>query len=189
MNWYKTAIAKLAKSERKYSWVSVKVPLEISKKTVKFAESIPERELYIEESEDAKSIHGSDWKYGVEDNPHITAIWGISTRDPKKIEKALEGFKSGKVTLGNIDVFENEKYDVLKVNITSPALKKINKTLTDNFNSVSTFKEFHPHITLAYLKCGNGVKYKGDKFKGLTFQLDEVIFEDYNNKTTTIKLS
>ena len=189
-NWYKIAKMTRVAEERDYSWVSIATPKEIGSKTIKFAKSIPERELYIEKEEKGEVIHGKGWKYGVEDDPHITVLWGIHTKSVQKIIKTLQDQKGGTVSLGQVGMFETEDYDVLKVNIISPALHRLNRVLQENVKHTTTHPEYHPHLTLAYLKCGNGSKYIKDKrFHNLKFEFDEVIFEDYEDKKTTITLT
>ena len=86
-NWYR--IFQMAKKQtpRDYSWVSISVPKAISSKTVKFSKSIPERELYVEQEDEGEVIHGKGWKYGVEDDPHITVLWGLHTKAMKRMAK------------------------------------------------------------------------------------------------------
>jgi len=179
--WYKIFKMASAKKEQEYGWTSIIVPESIAKKTMSFAQSIPERELFTQE--------GNKWKYGVEDEPHITLLWGIHTKNVEKVTTALEGQKGGVVKLGKIGMFENEEYDVLKVDIISYSLRRLNGELKANLKHASTHSEYNPHITLAYLKCGNAEKYIKDKrFENLKFEFEEVIFEDKEDKSTTIKL-
>jgi len=184
-DWYKIA----KEEERDYSWIHITVPKSIASQTVGFSESIPKEDLYVEEDEEGKAIHGDDWKYGVEDDPHITVKWGILTKDVDEIKELLKDESGGEVNLGKIDTFENEDYDVLKVNIDSKTLRKINKIISDNVENHDSHPTYNPHITLAYLKTGKGKDYKSNnKFKGVSFEFDEVVFEDYDDKATTIKL-
>ena len=65
----------------------------------------------------------------------------------------------------------------------------LHKCLKTNVKNVDKYPSYQPHMTLAYLKCGNGMKYKGDeRFKGLSFDFDEIMFEDSNDNKTDIKL-
>lgn len=182
MNWYKIA-NKRKKPE--YSWVSVNIPKNISEKMKKFIDKIPERELYLGEGADPDD----DSKYGREEEHHVTVKYGLVTDDPKKIEKVVKDLKGGKIKIGLTSIFENDKYDVLKLTIISPALRRINEAVSQVKNE-DKHPKYIPHSTLAYLKCGNGVKYKGNaKFKDLEFEFDEIIFEDRKNKKTIIKLA
>lgn len=184
-NWYKAA----KDEERDYSWIHIPVPKSIAAKTVGFSKLIPEEDLYTETSKEGKVIHGDDWKYGVEEDPHITVKWGILTKDIDEIRELLKDEVGGEVSLVKVDMFENDDYDVLKITVESKALRKINKIISDNLETHDTFSTYNPHITLAYLKVGKGKEYKKENpFEDLTFEFDEVIFEDYNDKATTIKL-
>ena len=189
-NWYKICRMASKQTERDYSWVSVVVPKAIADKTIRFAKSIPERELYIEQEDKGEIIHGKGWKYGVEDDTHITVLWGIHTKSTQKVHKILDEQKGGIIRLGQVGMFEKDEYDVLKVNIISHALHRLNKSLQENLKFSTSYSDYHPHLTLAYLKCGNGAKYIKDKqFHNLNFEFNEVIFEDYEDKSTTINLN
>ena len=184
-NWYKIA----KEEERDYSWIHIPVPKSITAKTVGFSKSIPEEDLYIESDEKSDAIHGDTWSYGVEDDPHITVKWGILTKDVDEIKELIKDETGGEVSLVEIGIFENDDYDVLKVTVKSKALSKINKIVSDNLETHDTFPTYNPHITLAYLKTGKGEEYsKKNPFKDLSFEFDEVVFEDYDDKATTIKL-
>jgi predicted kinase/2'-5' RNA ligase len=177
--------------EQDYGWVCLDVEEKIAKKVLAWSEkNIPERELYTEVDEEGKAIHGDDWSYGLEDEIHITVKWGLTTKDADAVKDALESLNGGKVTLGKLGVFENDDYDVLKIDVVSPALRRLNTSLSDKLEHKDTFPGYTPHVTLAYLLRGNGEKYKGlDVFDGTTFEFDSVRFEDSDDKATTIKLS
>jgi len=185
MNWYRIA----KNDERDYSWIHISVPQNIAAKTVSFSNSIPNEDLYVESDEKGEVVHGNNWTYGVEDDPHITVKWGILTKDVDEIKELLQDMKGGVISLKNVDIFETDDYDVLKVTIDGKALRAINKVISDNLETHNTFPTYNPHITLAYLKTGKGENYQGDsQFKDLTFEFNEVIFEDYEDKQTAIKL-
>lgn len=190
MSWYKIfKMAEKKSDERDYSWVSLPVPKEIGAKTMQFSKTIPERELFIQQDNEGEIIHGNGWNYGVEDDPHITILWGIHTKNVKQIEKALEGHKGGTVRLGQVGMFATDEYDVLKVNLISQSLHRLNKALQSGVKFTTSHPDYHPHLTLAYLKCGNGEKYiKDRRFQKLKFDFNEVVFEDYEDKSTTLKL-
>ena len=86
----------------------------------------------------------------------------------------------------NISLFENEEYDVVKMDIKSKDLKKMNKRLRDNFEYTSDYPEYHSHLTLAYVKKGKGKKYTtkiNDKIKLIP---DKYIYSSPEFKKTTI---
>lgn len=115
--------------------------------------TIPEEELYTEEDN-----RGS--KYGIEKETHVTVVPcldnDISLEELKKHLKEIDRYKT---ILTNISLFKNEDYDVLKCDAQSVVLKDTNSSILSAFPSHSEFKEYHPHVTVAYLKSGMGDKY------------------------------
>ena len=82
--------------------------------------------------------------------------------DLNGIKKILLPIDDYSVMLTDISMFENEKYDVLKCNAASLNLYVTNKKILDKYPSHSDFKEYHPHVTIAYLKKGKAKKYTKD---------------------------
>jgi len=166
-----------------YGWIRVDIPEDITKQCIEFGKEIPEEELYIEEDND------KDWGFGREVESHITVKYGLHTKDEEEVKSVLEGQKGGEVELSNIGIFENDDYDVVKVDIKSPDLHRLNKQISDNLEATDSHPTYHPHITIAYVKPGEGKKYKGsDKLSGKKFSFDKVVFEDSDDNPTTIQL-
>lgn len=162
-----------------YGWISIDIPKEISKYCVEFGEEIPDEELYVEE----------DGEFGRETESHITVKYGLHTKDAEEVKEVLEGQEGGEVELSNINIFKNDDYDVVKIDIKSKDLHRLNKQISDNLKATDSHPVYHPHITIAYVKPGEGKKYKGsDKLNGKKFSFDKVNFEDSDDKATTIKL-
>ena len=59
----------------------------------------------------------------------------------------------------DISKFECEKFDVLKCAVKSKALKDTNKEIVDKFETHSEYKDYNPHVTIAYMKKGMADKY------------------------------
>lgn len=118
---------------------------------------IDEADVYTEEG---------DRSYGLEDEPHTTLLYGLHSADIDD-SKVLEICKSkpiGSLTLHNVSLFENEKYDVLKFDVENPVLAEINAELS-KLPHTTNFPDYHPHATIGYLKPGTGKKYV-DLFNG-----------------------
>lgn len=97
---------------------------------------------------------------GVELDPHITVLYGLL--DVNWEDVALYCYPNSKIKLKvtGIDTFEtNENYDVVFFSVESRALEAMNYKLVHNFDVSLTHKEYHPHMTLAYVKKGTGKKY------------------------------
>lgn len=98
--------------------------------------------------------------YGLEKNCHVTLLYGIHpdvTFDSiKKYLCPLNGYKT---ILANLSLFKNDDYDVLKIDAKCPKLNETNHKLCDNVSYTSTYNDYKPHMTVAYLKHGVGDKY------------------------------
>lgn len=101
--------------------------------------------------------------YGVENNPHVTILYGFhDSVDVKNVFKTyVDNFeiKPLKLKVDGISIFENDDFDVVKIDVNpSSTLIDIN-TMMRKFPHTSTYDEYHPHITIAYVKKGAGNKY------------------------------
>ena len=185
MNWYKTAKEKEVKDEdlqdyQSFGWTSIDVPKAVIAKVKAIQKTIDEDDLFIKKE--------GDWKYGLEDDFHITVKWGLVTKDPEEVKKAVKGFKGGEVQLYKIDLFENDEYDVLKINADSDALSELNKGISDKLETEDSHPTYNPHVTIAYVKSGRGKKYTDAKFEKIKFSFDKIRFEDSDDKLTIIGL-
>lgn len=114
-------------------------------------DKLTDDEIYTEENE----------HYGIEHDTHVTVVPcldnDINLDDLKKMLLPLEKYK---LFLNNISTFSNnEKYDVLKCDASSFILTDTNRKITDKYPTHSEYKEYNPHVTVAYLKKGIADKY------------------------------
>lgn len=116
----------------------------------KIHDMIDNQDVYEEES---------DRSFGLEKEPHTTLLYGshenVSDDD---IRIALNDLVFGECELYNASLFKNEKYDVLKFDVSGKNLNVANNRLKE-FPYTSDFPDYHPHLTIAYLKSGEGDKY------------------------------
>lgn len=101
-------------------------------------------------------------RYGLEDQPHITALYGLHEEvDEHSIKKKLGDLLTKPIDLeiADISLFENKDYDVVKIGVESTKLTKINSLLRE-LPHTNDYPEYNPHITVAYVKKGFGQKYK-----------------------------
>lgn len=113
-------------------------------------------------------------KYGREDEFHITVKYGLKETNPELIRPYL---KPVKIKLGPIGKFEQEDYDVLKVDVISKDLETINKTISENFENADEHPIYEPHITLAYVQKGKGDELVGEEtFKDEEFEIKDFYF-------------
>jgi 2'-5' RNA ligase len=100
--------------------------------------------------------------FGKEKIPHITILYGFHNNVKSKdvFDKIKDELKTAfTVKIKNISCFNTKEYDVLKINIESKFLEKLNK-IVKSFPYTNSFSDYHPHMTIAYLKRGCGRKYE-----------------------------
>ena len=112
---------------------------------------IPSRELYTEEDNE---------DYGLEKQSHVTLVPCLDNDiDIDKLKSYLKPIDEYDIVLTDISKFECEKFDVLKCAVKSKALKDTNKEIVDKFETHSEYKDYNPHMTIAYMKKGMADKY------------------------------
>lgn len=126
-------------------------------------------------------------EYGLEIEPHVTLLYGLHEDvNEDLVIDILKLFKTIDVTFENISLFENEKYDVLKFDVDTETLATINTLLKDTFDHTETFPDYHPHVTLAYLKPGTGKKYITEIEDIITKPIDYFVYSMANGKKIAV---
>lgn len=107
-----------------------------------------------------KDLYGVEDGYGFESNPHVTVKYGIVERDFSIIKDTLGKIDPIEVkTKTKFSLFENEKYDVLKVNVSSAPLRMLNGRICRIFECEDSYPTYIPHSTICYLQPGSGRRY------------------------------
>jgi 2'-5' RNA ligase len=140
---------------------------------------------------------------GKEERYHVTVKYGLHTSDPEDVKRAVQkwlqgrrspsvGAKLGAVTLFPAKEGEAQRggdvYDVVKLDVDSPDLASLNRALSDGLEHTDTHPDYHPHVTLAYVKPGLGRKYIGQGLGGHEVLLYELVFSDTDKHETVIDL-
>jgi len=116
----------------------------------KIHDAINPKDVYTQEG---------DRSFGFEDEPHCTLLYGlhggVTTKD---VEKVLNKYTYHICKAYNASLFENPEYDVLKFDIKGDNLHETNADL-QQYPFTSNFPDYHPHMTIAYLKSGTGKRY------------------------------
>jgi hypothetical protein len=152
--------------------------------------SFPEMK-YIHGMIDPKDVYTEkeDGSFGLETEPHTTLLFGlhddVSLDDVKNVINKRE-YKTCNVF--NPSLFENEKYDVLKFDVEGENLHDTNGDLKE-FPHTTSYPDYHPHLTVAYLKPGMGKKYLR-KMTGLNYELtpQHAVYSQPNGDKTKIKI-
>lgn len=115
---------------------------------------------------DKEDIYDEQPGFGLEKEPHVTVLFGFKNdTDFSEIKNRAKDSHTGNIniTVKNITHFETPDYDVVKFDVESEDLVKLNKVMTDNFEYTTDYPDYHPHITIGYVKKGKGKKYDAKK--------------------------
>jgi 2'-5' RNA ligase len=157
---------------KNYQWGCVMVEVEI-KNWQEILNKIDDSDLYMPEDE----------HHGKQKEPHITILYGIDTSvsddDIKNIFQNVrkEDFN---IQVLDINLFENENYDVLKIEVED-------KLLNEYFNQLkklpnhSDYPEYNAHVTIAYLKSGLGKKYV-EKNPDINLKVKSLVYSKPNGE-------
>lgn len=103
-------------------------------------------------------------EFGIEYDPHVTALFGFhddgKASYPGAVMKAAKLLSSSSIglTLTGVSNFHNPLYDVVKFDVKSSGLVSLNAGIAKRFEHTNTY-DYHPHLTLAYVKSGKGPEY------------------------------
>ena len=147
----------------------------------KLQEMIDDEDLY--EPED-------DSSYGRETEPHATILFGFHADVPDEdLEKEIDKIKEPKIGFKGISSFNNEKFDVLKFDVDSKDMHDLNGKFK-KFPHTNNFPDYHPHVTIAYLKPKTAEKYI-KKMKGMEemhAEVDNLVYSKPDGEKKTYKV-
>ena len=130
-------------SVHKFSSTQANLPKEQAQKVLEVGKRIVADEDVYTDPEDPS--------FGREGTPHITVKYGLHTENADEVRRILAKEKPFTAKLGDITIFpggENTPYDVVKADVDSPELHRLNKLIADNTEVTDTFPEYKPHVTL-----------------------------------------
>lgn len=133
-------------------------------------------------------IYEKDGDYGYEKQPHVTIVYGFHDDevDKKELYEKIEEIidKPLIAIIQKVSYFECEDYDVVKFDIPiSDELRKYRRAFL-KFPNTQTYDEYHPHMTIAYVKKGEGKKYSKKLEKPFKVRFNKVVYSsaDENKK-------
>ena len=176
------------KEEHKFSSTQVNITGRAAQMMQKLAMEIPDSDL---QKEEGASYGGKSANDGREHEPHITTKYGLHFQTPsQRLRNALMHFGPVTATLGKTSLFHGDDADVLKVDVDSPDLHRLNKLITRLTPTHDTFPTYKPHATIAYLVKGKGRKYTGNTaLAGTTLTFDSVLFSGKRGHKELIRLT
>lgn len=126
--------------------------------------------------------------YGKETDPHITLLYGLHKEvEDLDIIESFKGYKSTDVdiSVNGIDIFKNDDFEVVKMNVKSEFLTNMNKKLS-TLPHTSDFPDYKPHITICYVNKGCGDKYIQDDYKYTFNNINKIVYSKPNCKKIEI---
>jgi len=127
-------------AEEKYGCLMVELPIEIAERIRNFAkQTIKDEDLYVEEK-----------GFGRENEIHATVLYGLKEHNADEILGLVNPVN---IKFGNLSRFSDDQkpYDVIIIEVESEDLHKLHKNVSDKFEHITTYKDYKPHITLAYV--------------------------------------
>jgi hypothetical protein len=140
------------------------------------------------EPNDIYTENGDD--YGIEDEPHVTLLYGFHKEVKiSDLGGILKKHRFGRCEIYNPSLFKNDTYDVLKFDVNEPTLVKVNSEVS-TFPHTTNYPNYHPHLTIAYIKSGFGSKYIR-KLGNIKYTLTPLyaVYSEPNGKKTKIPIN
>lgn len=144
----------------KRSTTQIDLPDDIGQQIISWGElNIPEDALYIDEKDGC----------GRETEQHITVLYGLDApQPPEALCEIVAKTKPFQIEMAGISIFENEKYDVVKIDVISEELTNLSNAIRAACPNQNKY-DYHGHVTVAYVKKGLGAKLVGnDPFQEAT---------------------
>lgn len=123
--------------------------------------------------------------------PHLTLFYGIHFSNSAVVKPYIKFLEKNKqnleITLGKVNKFSNEKYDVIYIEVLKKKIfEKIHNHIKLNLENTTQF-DFNPHITLAYVYHNSCDKLLGDEtFLNIRTKINTIKFSS-NEKNKTKK--
>lgn len=130
-------------------------------------------------------------RYGRETDPHITILYGLHKEvNDIDIIESFKGYnkKDINISVEKIDIFRNDNFEVVKMDVVSDFLITMNSKLS-NLPHTSDFPDYRPHITIAYVNKGCGDKYIQDNYKYTFNNINKIVYSKPNGEKINISLN
>jgi 8-oxo-dGTP pyrophosphatase MutT (NUDIX family) len=98
---------------------------------------------------------------GYEDWPHVTLLYGIVGTPIEDVVAFVRKIGQVDATFGKLSLFDNADGSVLKVEVDSPVLHKLNGRIKESFPVEETYPDYRPHMTVAYMDREAAPSYTG----------------------------
>jgi 2'-5' RNA ligase len=131
---------------------------------------------------DEESLHVKGNDYGRECNCHVTLKYGFTKNyTDSEMKKIISKIKPFTIRVSGISLFEGDGFDVVKMDVKSDILHKINGDLSKLPNE-DKHPIYHPHLTLEYVKKGLGKKFIKQQKKFSNIPINTLLYSKINGE-------
>jgi len=169
------SLMRLIENRYEYGCVMANVDEEAARKIIDFNyKTISEDILYIGESDDS---------FGREQHPHVTIKYGlVQSYTEDQIRKLLHQVTPFDIQVRGISIFENDRFDVVKFDVDSPELRRLNEIFS-NLPNHDEYPNYNPHMTMAYVKKGMGKRFVKSPGKFAKIPVRTIVYSDRGNRS------
>ena len=114
--------------------------------------------------------------------PHLTLLFGLHDTLTKHIDNFVQHVDPFKIKLNGISSFENDEYDVLKIDVELNNTLKKYREIALTFPHTSKYSTYNPHITICYMQKGTSKLYTTPFDSKPIVKIDTMIYRDCDNK-------
>lgn len=108
---------------------------------------------------------------GLEKESHVTLLYGLHNNvSDEQVKGVIEKIIFGPCKITNLSLFRTNEYDILKYDVNGNGIYESNTELK-KFPHTTDFPDYHPHLTVAYLKPNTGKKYSKSLSSGQSYTL------------------
>jgi 2'-5' RNA ligase len=136
-----------------YSCLMINLPDELADQIIAWGkQQIPEESLFVDKDGDK----------GREDEIHVTLKYGLLDAMPSPdLKELFRNTKPFEIALAPITLFRQDDHDVVKLDVHSAQLHALNREVCSIAPYHDTYPDYHPHITLCYVKKGTCDRLEG----------------------------
>jgi 2'-5' RNA ligase len=175
-----TLVIKLKKLivETKYDFgcVMAQIPPNVSPLLIKFGQELITDDLLFFDPTGQED-------FGREKEPHITIKFGLTQRySQQQMSEFLKGAKPFSIMIQSLGIFETPRFDVVKFNVQGDEELLRLRGVFNALPNEDAHKEYHPHITVAYVKKGIGKRFENRSGRGFSrIPINLIKFSDKGN--------
>lgn len=121
--------------------------------------------------------------FGREEFPHVTVLYGFHPEvKSEELDELVKDLKPFELRVKGVSLFENKDFDVVKFDIEpNEEILKLREKLATLPHTL-TYKDYKPHMTIAYVKSGEGKKYIKNFENPIVLRGNKLVFSNKNKE-------